>query len=175
MANRQALDGAFQAANARLDRLAPLIETYADDRLLDDGGKWTIRDALCHVAASSRVTAAAQRALERLKAPPAAAPAAPVAGGAPAPTVDERNQQQIDQRKDLSIAELVAETKAGHATALEELRAMSDAEHDTLVPDMQPTRPQLSAGGLTLRQLEYHEGGQMDRIENALRARTRWR
>src|SRR4029078_2042013 len=100
MANRQALDGAFQAANARLDRLAPLMETYADDRLLDDGGKWTGRDALCHVAASSRGTAAAQSAPARLKTPPAApAPAAP-ASGAPAPTVDERNQQQIEQRKD---------------------------------------------------------------------------
>ena len=173
MANRQALDGAFQAANARLDRLAPLIETYADDRLLDDGGKWSIRDALCHIAASSRVSAGAQRALERLNAPPAAAAAAP-ASGTPAPTADERNQQQIEQRKDRSIAELIAETKAGHATALEELRAMSDAELDTKVADMQPTRPQISAGGLTLRNLEYHEGGQLDRIETALRARTRW-
>jgi len=175
MANRQALEGAFQAANARLDRLAPLIETYADDRLLDDGGKWSIRDALCHVAASSRVSGAATRSLERLNAPPATPAPAAAAGGAPAMTGDERNQQQIEQRKDLSIAELIAETKAGHGAALEDLRAMSDAQLDTLVPDMQPTRPQLSAGGLVLRMLEYHEGGQVDRIENALRARTRWR
>ena len=174
MANRQALDGAFQAANARLDRLAPLIETYADDRLLDDGGQWTLRDCLCHVAASSRVSGAAQRALERLNAPPAAPAPAPAAGGAPAMTGDERNQQQIEQRKDLSIAELIAEAKAGHATAQEELRAMSDAELDTKIPDMQPTRPPISAGSLALRMLEYHEGGQVDRIENALRARTRW-
>ena len=32
----------------------------------------------------------------------------------------------------------------------------------------------LTFGGMTLRMLEYHEGGQLDRIENALRARTRW-
>ncbi len=172
MANRQALDAAFKAADARLDRLAPLIETYADDRLLDDGGKWSVRDCLCHIAASSRVTAGGQRALERLDGAPTPPPAP---AGSPAPSVDERNQQQIEARKHLTIAELVAETKAGHATALEELRTMTDATLDTKVPDLQPTRPMLTVGGLVLRTLEYHEGGQLDRIENALRARTRWR
>ena len=171
MANRQALDGAFAAANARLDRLAPLIETYADDRLLDDGGKWSIRDCLCHIAATARVTAAAQRGLDRVNG--GAAPPPPPAG-APAPTVDDRNQQQIEARAGKSVADLVAEVKAGHATALDDLRALPDSTLDTKIPDMQPTRPPLSFGGLTLRMLEYHEGGQMDRIENALRVRTRW-
>ncbi|MSP22963.1 MAG: DinB family protein [Dehalococcoidia bacterium] len=169
MANRQALDGAFTAANARLDRLAPLIETYADDRLLDDGGKWSIRDCLCHIAATARVTGAAQRGLDRVNG--VTPPAAPAVG---APTVDDRNQQQIEASASKSIAELIEETKAGHAAAIEGIRAMTDATLDTKIPDMQPTRPMLTAGGLTLRMLEYHEGGQLDRIENALRTRMRW-
>jgi hypothetical protein len=103
MANRQALEAAFQAADRRLDRLAPLMATYEADRLLDDGGKWTIRDCLCHVASSARVSGMAQRALDRLegKAPPPPAP-----GG---PTVDERNQQQIEARAGKSVDDLIAE------------------------------------------------------------------
>lgn len=167
MANRQALEQAFQAADRRLDRLAPLMATYADDRLLDDGGKWTVRDCLCHVAATARVSGMAQRALDRL----AGTTPAPAPG---APSIDERNQQQITDRAGKSIADLVAEAKAGHAAAWEDVRAMTDATLDTKVPDMQPNRPMLSAGGLILRHLEMHDGGQMDRIENALRARTRW-
>ncbi len=167
MANRQALEQAFQAADRRLDRLAPLMATYPDDRLLDDGGKWTIRDCLCHVAATARVSGMAQRALDRLNG--TAAAAAP--GG---PSIDERNQQQITDRAGKSVADLVAEVKAGHAAAWEDVKAMTDATLDTKVPDIQPNRPMLSVGGLVLRHLEYHDGGQMDRIENALRARTRW-
>jgi DinB family protein len=168
MANRQAIEAAFRAADRRLDRLAPLIATYESDRLLDDSGKWNLRDCLCHVAASARVSGMAQRALDRLegKAPPPAAP-----GG---PTVDERNQQQIEARAGKSVEDLVAEAKQGHAVAWEDVRAMTDATLDTKVPDMQPGRPAASVGGLVLRMLEYHEGGQMDRIENALRVRTRW-
>ncbi len=160
MASRQALEQAFQAADRRLDRLAPLMASYESDRLLDDGGKWTIRDCLCHVAASAKVSAAGQRALDRLagNVPPPPAP-----GG---PSVDERNQQQIEARAGKSVAELVAETKQAHAAAWEEIRAMTDAMLDTQVPP--------SVGGLILRFLEYHEGGQVDRIENALKVRTRW-
>lgn len=169
MANRQALEQAFQAADRRLDRLAPLMASYADDRLLDDGGKWTIRDCLCHVAATARVSGMAQRALDRLTA--TTPPPAPAPGG---PSIDERNQQQITDRADKSVADLVAEAKAGHAAAWEDVKAMTDANLDTKVADMQPNRPMLSAGGLILRHLEYHDGGQMDRIENALRVRTRW-
>jgi hypothetical protein len=168
MANRQAIDAAFQAANARLDRLRPLMETYQNDALLDDGGKWTIRDCLCHVAASARVSGAGQRALQRAR---GEAPPTPAAG---APSVDERNQQQIEDRRGKSIAELVEEAKQGHASAIDDIRAMDDATLDTKVPDIQPNRPPSSVGGTILRMLEYHEGGQMDRIENALRVRTRW-
>ena len=170
MANRQAMDAAFQQADARLDRLRPLMETYEQDRLLDDGGKWSIRDCLSHVAASARVATAGQRALQRVQgqAPPAGG------GGGGGMSVDERNAQQVEQRKGNSVAELVAEAKQAHAAAREDIRAMSDADLDTKVPDMQAGRPGSSVGGVILRMLEYHEGGQMDRIDYALRVRTRW-
>jgi len=142
------------------------METYADDALLDDGGKWSVRDCLSHVAASARVTTAGQRALQRLS-----GQAQPAAGG---PSVDERNTQQVAERKSKAVAELIDETKQAHALALEDLRSMDDATLDTKVPDMQPVRPAQSVGGVSLRALEYHEGGQMDRIESALRIRTRW-
>lgn len=167
MANRQALEAAFQAADRRLERLGPLMSTYQDDRLLDDGGRWTIRDCLCHVAATANVAGAGQRALDRLE---GRAPT-PVPG---APGIDERNQQQIEARAGKSVQDLLAEAKEAHRVAWETVRGMTDAVLDTKVPDMQPNRPAASVGGTILRFLEYHEGGQLDRIENALRVRTRW-
>ena len=88
--------------------------------------------------------------------------------------MDERNAQQVEERKGKSIAELIEEAKQAHAAAWEDVRGMNDASLDTKVPDMQPGRPATSVGGIILRMLEYHEGGQVDRIENALRVRTRW-
>ncbi|MCC6236854.1 MAG: DinB family protein [Dehalococcoidia bacterium] len=167
MANRQALEGAFKAADARLERMLPLMTSYADDRLLDDGGKWTVRDCLCHVAASARVSGMGQRALARLEGnAPAPAPGAP--------TVDERNQEQIASRATRSVREIVDETREAHAAAWADIVAMTDATLDTKVPDMYPWRPPLSVGGIILRTLENHEGGQLDRIEAALKSRTRW-
>ncbi len=167
MASRQAMNAAFRAADARLDRLAPRIATYAEDHLLDDGGKWSVRDCLSHVAASAQIAAAGQRALLRAR---GEAPA-PTAGG---PTLDERTQAQVEERRSKSVAELIAETKEAHAAAQLAIRAMTDTELDTKVPDMQPNRPAASVGGIMMRFLEYHEGRQVDRIEDALRLRTRW-
>ena len=39
MSSRQAIEAALAAADARLDGLAVRMETYATDKLLDDGGK----------------------------------------------------------------------------------------------------------------------------------------
>jgi len=143
------------------------METYADDRLLDDGGKWSVRDCLSHVASSSRVSGAGQRALERLS----GRASAPTSG---APSIDERNAQQVAERTGKSIAELIAEIKENHRLAQVDIAAMDDAALDQKIPATLPNGPATSVGGVILRMLEYHEGGQMDRIENALRARTRW-
>ncbi|MSQ30731.1 MAG: hypothetical protein EXR64_01710 [Dehalococcoidia bacterium] len=172
MSSRQAIEAALAAADARLDALKARMETYADDKLLDDGGKWSVRDCLCHVAGSSKVSAAGTRALARLN--PPAAPAAAPAGAAPAMSVDERNQAAIAERAGKSIADLIAEAKAGHAASLVDLKGWDDATLEKKVPDMQPNRPAQSVGGNILRSLEYHEGGQMDRIEGAINVRTRW-
>ena len=173
MAARQAMESAFKAADTRLDRLAPLIEAYGDDRLLDDGGTWSVRDALAHVALAARVSGFGQRALQRARgeapAPAAAAPGAPAA-----PSIDERNRQAIDAIASKSIADLVAQAKQGHADSWEDIRAMSDADLDTKVPPMQAGGMTQSVGGIILRTLEYHEAGQMDRIEAALKMHTRW-
>lgn len=166
VASRQAIEAALRAADARLARLAPLMQTYADDMLLDDGGKWTVADCLAHVAASARVSRAGQRGLRRLSEPPQP----------PDPnfSIDDYTARQVADRAGKSVADLVAETVQGHALALEDLRAMDDATLDTKIPDLQAGRPAQSVGGLILRSLEYHEGGQMDRIESAIRVRTRW-
>jgi len=161
------MESAFKAADARLDRLAPLIEVYGDDRLLDDGGKWSVRDALAHVGLSARVSTFGQRARARARGEaPAPAPGAP--------SMDERNRQAIDAIASKSIADLVAQAKQGHADSWEDIRAMSDADLDTKVPPMQAGGMTQSVGGIILRTLEYHEAGQMDRIEAALKMHTRW-
>ena len=173
MATRQELEAAIREADARLDRLQPLMEQYERDALLDDGGKWSVRDCLSHVAASARISMAARRALDSVSGAPR--PAAPAASPAtPAPSVDERTAQQVAERKEKSIAELIAETKQAHAGALQDLAAMSEADLATPIPAPAPDRPGTSVGGAALRMLEFHEGGQMDRIENALKLRTRW-
>lgn len=170
MAARQAIEAAFRAADARLDSLQALMQTYEHDRLLDDGGKWSVRDCLAHVAATARVSTFGQRAFERvIRTTPAPAP---TPGG---PTIDDRTAQQVAERADKSIAELIAEAKQAHVDALREIAAMPDATLDTTIPPAQPGGPTTTVGGTVLRMLEYHEGGQVDRIENALRARTRWR
>ena len=88
--------------------------------------------------------------------------------------MDERNLQQSTDRASKSIADIVTEVKTAHASAWEDVRAMSDADLDTKVPDAANGRPAPSVGGLILRSLENHEARQMDRIEDALKARTRW-
>lgn len=171
MATRQELEAAVREADARLDRLQPLMEQYERDALLDDGGKWSVRDCLSHVAASARISMAARRALDSVSGAPRPAASAP---STPAPSVDERTAQQVAERSDKSIADLIAEAKQAHVAALEDLAAMSDEDLATPIPPPAPDRPGTSVGGAALRMLEFHEGGQMDRIENALRLRTRW-
>jgi len=170
MTSRQDIEAALKAADARLDALKAQMETYATDKLLDDGGKWCVRDCLSHVAAASNVGAAGQRALARLN-PPAAAPAA---GGAPAMSVDERNAQAVEARVSKSVAELIDEAKAGHAASFDALKGWDDAALAQQIPDAAAGRPSQSLAGNILRFLEYHEGGQMDRIEAALNVRGRW-
>ena len=167
MATRQELQAAITAADGRLDRLQPLMEQYQNDVLLDDGGKWSVRDCLSHIAASARVSMAGRRALDSVRGESRPA----VAGG---PTIDERTAQQVAERRDKSIADLIVETKQAHAAALEDLAAMSDSDLATAVPAPAPDRPGTSVAGAALRMLEFYEGGQVDRIENALRLRTRW-
>ncbi|MBM3946327.1 MAG: DinB family protein [SAR202 cluster bacterium] len=167
MASRFAIQDAIKESEARLARLVPLMETYADSKLLDDGDKWTVKACLSHIAASARVTAGAQRAIDRAagKAPPAPP------GGM---SVDERNEQQVTERRGKSIAELVDETKKAHAQALEDLRAMDDTALGKKVQAFGPNSAEQSVSGVILRTIEYHEGGQMDRIECALKSHTRW-
>ncbi len=168
MPTRTEIEAAIRQADARLDALQPLVQQYEHDALLDDGGKWSVRDCLSHVAASARVGAAGRRALDRLDAPPAPASAPPPLN------IDEVTQQQVEERKQRSVAELVAEAKAAHAASLEDLAGIDDAALQRKVPAARPGGPELSIGGTILRSLEYHEAGQIDRIEAALRARTRW-
>ena len=170
MAARQAMESAFKAADTRLDRLAPLIEAYGDDRLLDDDGKWSVRDALAHVALSALVSTFGQRALARARRE-ASAPA-PAAPGAP--SMDDRNRPAIDAIANKSITDLVTQAKQEHADSWEDIRAMSDTDIDTKVPPMQAGGMTQSVGGIILRTLEYHEAGQMERIEAALKMHTRW-
>ena len=169
MVSRATIETALAAADARLIALQPLMETYAAERLLDDQGRWSVRDCLCHVAQGSRVSWGARRALWRLD--PTSAPAA---ASVPGPSIDERNQLEIEKRTGLSVAELVQEAVIGHRKALDDLRGWDDATLDLSVPDTQVTRPAQSVGGNFLRFLEYHEGGQVDRIEAAINVRTRW-
>ena len=160
MTVKEEIESALKAADERLDALTDSMSARQDARLVDDDGKWSVRDCLSHVAATARVSGGAMRALSRARGEGEPAPAPT---STPAPSVDERNQMQIEERASKSVEELVAEIKAGHALAWSDVQALDE---EALGTDVQG----VTVGAMVLRSLQGHEGGQVDRIEAALRA-----
>ena len=76
-------------------------------------GEWRIRDALSHLAARSNPVALAHRRIAEQ-------------GQDRVLTADEVNHGQVEERSDLSVADLVDEIVAGSEAALTELGTLSD-------------------------------------------------
>ncbi len=119
-------------------------------------GEWRVRDALSHLAARSNPVALAyQRIAEQ--------------GQERTLTVDEVNHGQVQERTDLSVAELVDEIVAGSEAALAQLDELSDNFlEQTVKVSFGPG--ELAAGAIILFGGPRHFREHLGDIEAALQA-----
>lgn len=121
-AKRHAFNAAVAENDELLRALAERISVSQETRLLQ--GEWTVRDAMCHLAARSNGITMVQ----------AAASGAFNAENATATfDIDAVNRQQIADRAEKGIRDLIDETIAGHAKAITELAHLDDATLTTTI------------------------------------------
>ena len=163
MATRQEIIDALQKADERLEGLRSGIVGNTEAPLLE--GEWRVRDCLSHLAARSNVLSvfyvAEQRAAEAAR------------GGEPRPriNIDEINHGQVEERRDTSAEDLLAEVTAGHAKAVEELAAIDDARLQTKYLNFRGE--ETPGADMVLGNVTRHEAGHVDQIEAALKAVAR--
>src|SRR5438045_1612234 len=114
---REEMVQAIRDADARLERLRPLIHQAPEAPLLS--GEWRVRDALSHVAARANAVPTLQRVIERSR---QQGPAA-----TPVQDVHEINAGQVRDRSNNSVDELLDETLTGHRVTIEALPNYDDA------------------------------------------------
>ena len=114
MVTQQDILAAIDESNQRLHNIADQLRAQPNAPVHE--GNWTIREMLCHVAASSNYATLFERIQQR--------------GGAfPTPdALDEANAQQLATRTDCSVDDLLEETTRGFAEARESARALTDEE-----------------------------------------------
>ena len=156
MATREEIVEALRANDARIDELRARILDRPEHPLLE--GEWRVRDALSHLAARANPMPRVLERIERLD-----------SGGPEAPRIqiDEINHGQVEERHGSSAADLIAEIKAGHASAIEGLPGIDDG---TLARELPlGFRPGTSRVGDMLRMAGAgHESSHLDAIEAAL-------
>ena len=156
MATRDEIAEALRANDARIDELRGRILDRPEHPLLE--GEWRVRDALSHIAARVNPVPRVIERVERLN-----------SGGPEAPriNIDEINHGQVQERHGSSAADLIAEIKAGHASAIHDLERIED---DTLAREIPlGFRPGTTTVGEMLRMASAgHERSHLDAIEAAL-------
>ena len=156
MATRDEIVEALHASDVRIDELQARILDRPEQRLLE--GEWRVRDALSHLAARANPVPRVLQRIERLD-----------GGGPEAPriAIDEINHGQVQERQGSSAADLLAEIKAGHASAVEGLPGIDDG---TLARELPlGFQPGTTTVGDMLRMAGGgHENSHLDAIEAAL-------
>lgn len=150
---------AIRAADARLQALAPRITAAGDTPLAS--GDWRVRDAMSHVAARGNPV---PRTLARLD-------QATDASGNPQPVRDihEINAEQVRDRSEATIDDLVQETLDGHRQALSDLEGLDDTVLERrLVVAFDPG--ELSVAEFIHLAGPRHEGNHLNDIEAVLGA-----
>jgi hypothetical protein len=108
MTGREDIRDALEQVDSDLARLRDRILAGGDVKLLE--GEWTVREALCHMAARSDSVTNMRGRIERT-----GPNAATIRRAAQA--IDEVNQGQIEEREGRTVAELLDEIARGHAAA----------------------------------------------------------
>ncbi len=158
MANHDEIIAAIEAVDMRLEELWDRIQEHGDAPLAE--GSWHVRDALSHLAARANGVA---RVLARARAFKEAGATQP-----PAPrNVDEINADQVAERSDKSVRELLQEITEGHRQAIITLRTVDRAELRELIP-AGFTPGEIEVGDSIIRGGPRHDHGHLDQIEAVL-------
>ena len=116
-ARRDEIVAGIKACDARLEQLKPAIIANPDVPLPE--GTWTVRDALCHIAARANGVAMAVTVADNtLGADPADV--------GPTFDIDAVNRQQIADRKTDDVDTLLTEALTGHQAAISQLASIDD-------------------------------------------------
>lgn len=147
----------FSEADARLARLRERILASGDTPVAE--GEWTVREALSHLAARAngvaRVVSRAEQAAQGGEPP------------APPRNVDEINAGQVEERRDLSVEQLLDQIADGHRAAVDAVRALDPETLDAMLSF--GFRPgEASVGEMIVRGGPGHENNHLDRIEAVL-------
>ena len=148
---------ALRQVNERVEGLRPQIEEKANQVLPE--GSWTVRDALCHVAARA---SSVKMIVDRYESGSGGG-----SGGGPRPDIHAINQGQIDDRHDRSIEQLLGEITGGRLEAVESLGEIDDALLERLVPNFRGDG-EMPIGEMVLRASAGHDNAHLDEIEAAL-------
>jgi len=162
MTTKEDVIAAIEASDVRIKALAPALLAHGTDMLPDS--EWDVRGALSHVAARANPVPLSLNVMERMlitRSPGATAElrAANRAG--------DINRAQLDERRDRSTAEVLAEIQAGHQAAIAAVRAMPPEQFDQRFPRV-TGEGENSLGELILRAGSVHESEHLDQIERAL-------
>lgn len=165
MPTKREIIDALRKTDERVARLADGMRSGSEVRL--PRGDWTVRDALCHLAARSNsvpmVIGLAERAAQ-----------IEITGGQGAASVfpegfdiDAVNQGQLDERQRRSVDELIEEIRAGHGVAIDEITRLSDDIFEQRVPNP------LGEGDLGVSDFlnmatAYHDNAHLNDIEEAI-------
>ncbi len=165
MTTRHDVIKGIEEVDTRVHGMAPRLLTHGDAKLPE--GEWTVRQALCHLAARSNCVPLAVSASRRAHARAQGVPSA--AGGAGG--INEVNQRQLEERQDRTVAELLDEIHAGHQDAVKAVRGIDE-------PTLGERMVYYSGGGemsfaeLLLRAGPGHENNHLDQIEKAIGGNT---
>ena len=158
MYTREEIIAAIRDAEARLDRLEPVIREHLQQHL--PTGTWTVHDAVCHLAADSN---AVPRFLDRIEKQRTGQPVRPAGFN-----MDAHNEANIARRRGLSLDEVLHEVHAGFANDIAQVQALPS---DLLASDVPNFRGELTPASDQIRfTAAGHPNLHLDDIEAALKA-----
>lgn len=156
VANHDQIIAAIEDVDQRIEELWDRIMENGDTPLAE--GTWRVRDALSHLAARGNGVGRVMARVQALK-----------GGGQPAAprTIDEINADQVSERSDKSVRQLLDEIIAGHAAAIDAVREVDRMVLREMIPaGFQPG--EVEVGDSIIRGGPRHDHGHLDQIEAVL-------
>ncbi len=158
MANHDQIIAAIEDVDQRIEDMWDRILEHGDTGLAE--GTWRIREALSHLAARGNGVARVLARYNAHKNPTDNPPAAPR-------SIDEINADQVAERSDKTVRQLLDEIVAGHQAAIAAVREVSrEVLRDTLPAGFQPG--EIEVGDSIMRGGPFHDHTHLNQIEAVL-------